>query len=78
MVLECEYGSFSRVALVGKRRQELLVTFTFLRYYTAVLLDGLVVKYLKVYLVATLMEADRDALVDIDAVEVLLGLEVLD
>ena len=74
MDLEGTDGAFSRVASVDIRRHELVVTFPFLGDYTAVLLDGLVFNYLEVYIVATLLEADHDALVGSDAVEVLLGL----
>ena len=56
----------------------MVVTFTLLRDYIAVILDGLVVEYLEVHLVAMLLEEDHYALVVIDEVEVLLGLEGLD
>ena len=56
----------------------MVVIFTFLIDYTAVLLSGLVFKYLEFHRVATLMEAEHDTIVCRDAVEVLLGLEGLD
>ena len=56
----------------------MVVTLPFLRDYTAVLLAGIVVEYLEVHLVATLLEAEHDALVGRDVVEFLLGLEGLD
>ena len=78
MCLEGVYGVFIPVASVDIRRPELVVTFPLLRDYIAVLLDGLVVEYLEVHLVAMLLEEDHYALVVIDEVEVLLGLEGLD
>ena len=60
------------------RRNELVVTFLFLRYYTPILLDILVVDYLGVYLVETLLEAENDSLLGRDMMEVLIRLEGLD
>ena len=71
-------GAFSLIALVDIRQHKLVVTYPFLGYYTAVLLYGLVVRYLEVYLVATMLEAEHDALLGSDAVEVLIGLKGID
>ena len=41
-------GAFIRIASVGIMRHELVVTFPFLRDYTALFLAGLVVEYVEV------------------------------
>ena len=76
--LEGTDGAFGCVASVNIRRNELVVTFLFLRYYTPILLDILVVDYLGVYLVETLLEAENDSLLGRDMMEVLIRLEGLD
>ena len=55
----------------------MVFTFTLLRDDTAVLLAGFIVEYLEVNRVATLLEADHNALVGSDAVAIFLGLEGL-
>ena len=77
MYVEGADGAFGRVAFVDIRRHKLVVTFPFLRDYTAVLLDDLLVDYLEVHLVATLLEAEHDAPVGRDTMKVLIGLEGL-
>ena len=70
--------TFSSVALVEIMWNKLLITFTFLRDYKVVLLDGFVVEYLELDRGATLLEAYHDALVGRNAVAIVLGLEGLD
>ena len=78
MCLEGVDSTFGRVDLVDIRRHELVVILPLLRYYTAVILDVLVVEYLEFHLVATLLEVEHDDLVGCNSMEVLIGLEGLD
>ena len=78
MGLESVDGSFGIAAAVDVRGHELILNFTAFFYYAAKFLADIVFEHLVFNGLDTVLEAGNDAVVGVDVVVVVIGLEGFD